>query len=89
MIDFITDHWQLFCSLILAIINLIVTLCVHSRSSKKISGLNTETTQNTASVAEALLTVVTLSKEVLDEIQSTKTQGQASLCQNCESNSQD
>lgn len=82
MLQFLSDHWQLICSLILAIVNLIVTMCVHARSSKKISGLSTTTTENTASVAEALLTVVTLSKEVLNEIESTKSQRQESLCQN-------
>lgn len=83
MLEFIQEHWQLIVALCLSLVNFIITLCVHAKSSSKIKTLNTTTADQTGSVAEALLSVVALSKELINEIQSTKKEGSQDLSQDC------
>ena len=79
MLEFIQEHWQLLVALVLSVVNFIITLCVHSRSSSKIKGLSTTTTEANASVAEALLSVVSISKELVNEIENKSKVGQETV----------
>lgn len=72
MLEFLQNNWQLIVALVLAVVNFIVTLAVHAKSSSKIAAGATAQENTAASVAEALLSVVALSKELINEIDNQK-----------------
>lgn len=53
MEEFIVEHWQLITSLVASLLNFVFALCIHKRSSNKISKLSS----SEAAVDDALFEV--------------------------------
>ncbi|QCS36127.1 hypothetical protein [Capybara microvirus Cap1_SP_133] len=68
VVEFLLDHWEALIAFIVGVINLVITLCVHGKSSTKIEKLDWNNTQ----VGSALLSVVNLAKELQNEIETFK-----------------
>lgn len=80
MIEFISEHWELFASLVFAVINLIITLVVHGKSSNKIENISGVSVK----VSEALLSIAAINKEIQNEIKNSSIKGSKDLQKDCE-----
>lgn len=68
--DWLLDNWQLIASVVLACINLILTLCVHSSSRNRINALEDK---NGNGIPDQIEELVQINKELLEKLKNEKT----------------
>lgn len=68
--DWLLENWQLLASAVLAIVNLVITLCVHGSSKNRISALEDKDGDG---IPDDLEKLVQINKELLEKLKNEKT----------------
>lgn len=72
MAEFVLEHWQLIASLVLALLNLVITLCVHHVSSARIK--DGSYAVNSSQVTDSLKALLESSSAILEVLNEKKDQ---------------